>query len=180
MDIDDGGAGAVNEGVIIVTDGGGGSRDGGGLAPASWRLGGAVGSVPGGSGTAVLEAGNPIRRVSRLPDPGYEKTSMKRFFLVVLPPGLFLDCKRKGADHSRLYQSCQEPKVEVEEEVGLPSFPVPRLRIFQHSFMHFQNLQTLALHRLELVFSNFPPCHRLLLFLLTSRGEKQLIHKLES
>lgn len=71
MDIDDGGAGAVNEGVIIVTDGGGGSRDGGGLAPASWRLGGAVGSVPGGSGAAVLEAGNPIRRVSRLPDPGW-------------------------------------------------------------------------------------------------------------
>ena len=81
MDIDDGGTGAVNEGVIFVTDGGGGSRDGGGLAPASWRLGGAVGSVPDGSGAAVLEAGNPIRRVSRLPDPGCEKTSMKRFFV---------------------------------------------------------------------------------------------------
>merc|ERR1719342_1871182 len=54
-----------------------------------------------------------------------------------IPAGLFLDCTRKGADHSRLYQSCQEPKVEVEEEVGLPSFPVPRLRIFQYSFMHF-------------------------------------------
>jgi len=45
--------------------------------------------------------------------------------------GLCLDCKRKGADHSRLYQSCQEPKVELREEVGLPFFPVPRLRIFQ-------------------------------------------------
>ena len=69
VDSDDGGAGAVDEGVIIIKDGGGGSNDGGGLAPASWRLGGAVGSVPDGNG-AVLEAGNPIRRVRRLPDPG--------------------------------------------------------------------------------------------------------------
>ena len=70
MDSDDGGAGAVEKGVIILMDGGGGSRDGGGLAPASWRLGGAVGSVPVGNGGAVLEAGNPMRRVRRLPVPG--------------------------------------------------------------------------------------------------------------
>ena len=62
---------AVDEGVIIIKeDGGGGSKEGGGLAPASWRLGGAVGSVPDGNGAAVLEDGNPIRRVNRLPVPG--------------------------------------------------------------------------------------------------------------
>jgi len=49
VDSNDGGAGAVDVGVIIIKDGGGGSRDGGGLAPASWRLGGAVGSVPDGN-----------------------------------------------------------------------------------------------------------------------------------
>jgi len=70
MDSDAGGAGVVDEGVIVITDGGGGRRDGGGLAPASWRLGGAVGSVPDGNGAAVLEAGNPMRRVRRLPVPG--------------------------------------------------------------------------------------------------------------
>jgi len=70
VDSDDGSAGAVEKGVIIIMDGGGGSRDGGGLAPASWRLGGAVGSVPDGNGAAVLEAGNPMRRVRRLPVPG--------------------------------------------------------------------------------------------------------------
>lgn len=34
---------------------------------------------------------------------------------------LCLDCKRKVVDHSRLYRSCQEPVVELEEEVDLPS-----------------------------------------------------------
>ena len=67
VDSDDAGA----EGVATIKDGGGGRRDGGGLAPASWRLGGAVGSVPAGNGGAVrLEAGNPMRRVRRLPVPG--------------------------------------------------------------------------------------------------------------
>ena len=69
-DNDDGGAGAVDEGVTTIKDGGGGRSDGGGLAPASWRLGGAVGSVPVGNGGAVLEAGNPMRLVRRLPVPG--------------------------------------------------------------------------------------------------------------
>merc|ERR1719209_1831687 len=92
MDSDAGGAGVVDEGVIVITDGGGGRR-----------LGGAVGSVPDGNGAAVLEAGNPMRRVRRLP-----------------VPGLCLGCKRKGAGRSRLYQSYQEPGVELGEEVGLP------------------------------------------------------------
>jgi len=34
--------------------------------------------------------------------------------------GLCLDCKKKGAGRSRLYQSYQEPGVELGEEVGLP------------------------------------------------------------
>jgi len=71
VDSVDGGAGAVDEGVTTIKDGGGGRRDGGGLAPASWRLGGAVGSVPVGKGDAALEAGNPMRRVRRLPVPGW-------------------------------------------------------------------------------------------------------------
>jgi len=70
--------GAVDdEGVIIIADGGGGSKEGGGLAPASWRLGGAVGSVPDGNeAAAVLEDGNPIRRVSRLPVPGWAEPGL--------------------------------------------------------------------------------------------------------
>ena len=70
VDNDDVGAEAVDEGVTTIKDGGGGRSDGGGLAPASWRLGGAVGSVPVGNGGAVLEAGNPMRLVRRLPVPG--------------------------------------------------------------------------------------------------------------
>ena len=70
VESDDGGAGAVDEGVATIKEGGGGRRDGGGLAPASWRLGGAVGSVPVGNAGAALEAGNPMRRVRRLPAPG--------------------------------------------------------------------------------------------------------------
>jgi len=69
-------AAAVEEGVIIIKDGGGGSSEGGGLAPASWRQGGAVGSVPDGNGAAVLEDGNPIRRVSRLPVPGWAEPGL--------------------------------------------------------------------------------------------------------
>jgi len=78
-DSDDGGAaGVVDEGVIIIiTDGGGGSKEGGGLAPASWRLGGAVGSVPDGNeAAAVLEDGNPIRRVNLLPVPGWAEPGL--------------------------------------------------------------------------------------------------------
>ena len=66
----DGEAGTVDEGATTIKDGGGGRREGGGLAPASWRLGGAVGSVPVGNGGAALEAGNPMRLVRRLPVPG--------------------------------------------------------------------------------------------------------------
>ena len=69
-DSDDVGSEAEAEGLSTIKDGGGGRRDGGGLAPASWRLGGAVGSVPVGNGGALLEAGNPMRRVRRLPVPG--------------------------------------------------------------------------------------------------------------
>ena len=66
---------AVALGEGFIRGGGGGSIDGGGLAPASWRLGGAVGSVPDGKGAAVVEDGKPTRRVNRFPAPGYEKKS---------------------------------------------------------------------------------------------------------
>ena len=60
----------VEAGGIVIKEGGGGIRDGGGRAPASWRLGGAVGSVPDGNGADVLVEGKPTRRVKRLPPPG--------------------------------------------------------------------------------------------------------------
>ena len=68
-------AAAVALGEGLIRGGGGGSIDGGGFAPASWRLGGAVGSVPDGKGAAVVEDGKPTRRVKRFPAPGYEKKS---------------------------------------------------------------------------------------------------------
>jgi len=65
----EGAAFALGEGFI--RGGGGGSIDGGGFAPASWRLGGAVGSVPDGKGAALVEDGKPTRRVNRFPAPGW-------------------------------------------------------------------------------------------------------------
>jgi len=35
-----------------------------------------VGSVPDGNGAAVLEDGNPIRRVNRLPVPGWAEPGL--------------------------------------------------------------------------------------------------------
>jgi len=64
-------AAAVALGEGFIRGGGGGSIDGGGFAPASWRLGGAVGSVPDGKGAAVVEDGKPTRRVNRFPAPGW-------------------------------------------------------------------------------------------------------------
>jgi len=62
---------AVALGEGFIRGGGGGSIEGGGFAPASWRLGGAVGSVPDGKGAAVVEDGKPTRRVNRFPAPGW-------------------------------------------------------------------------------------------------------------
>ena len=66
---------AVALGEGFIRGGGGGSIEGGGFAPASWRLGGAVGSVPDGKGVELVEDGKPTRRVNRFPAPGYEKKS---------------------------------------------------------------------------------------------------------
>jgi len=96
--------------------------------------------------------------------------------------GLCLGCKRKGAGRSRLYQSYQEPGVELGEEVGLPFLSSVASKAYQVPIFYraFPNLVSLGSSELELVFSNFSPCHRLLFLLLTGRGEKQLIHKLKS
>ena len=68
-------AAAVALGEGFIRGGGGGRMEGGGFAPASWRLGGAVGSVPDGKGVELVEDGKPTRRVNRFPAPGYEKKS---------------------------------------------------------------------------------------------------------
>ena len=64
---------AVALGEGFIRGGGGGSIEGGGFAPASWRLGGAVASVPDGKGVELVEDGKPTRRVNRFPAPVYEK-----------------------------------------------------------------------------------------------------------